>query len=189
MEMERSSSLPDVNKSSPVDLKESFFSFGWCTDSEIRLLKKLLIHKPIGVAKHFQMACLVDYMNNIYEDEDTDFEDILNPVDLHELNVRKNICGKPRVFKPKYVIRPTARMIWEKLDAFYDLKEVEKNESSLEDLTEKWDFSLPPDEFGDLLRKKEEMSKRTPQSSHSSTRRRATFFWYFYILIYTICKP
>lgn len=57
------------------------------------------------------MMCLVDYMNNVYEDEDTDFEDVLTPEDFHGLITLKNTTGKPRIFRPKYKLRPTAQQV------------------------------------------------------------------------------
>lgn len=64
-----------------------------------------------GVSKHFHMGCLVDYMNNVYEDEDTDFEDVLTSEDLQELTTKRNTTGKPRIFRPRYRIRPTAELV------------------------------------------------------------------------------
>ncbi|OZC06929.1 CT20 family protein [Onchocerca flexuosa] len=156
------------------DLQQSSSSSEWCTDSEIRLFKKLLSHKPAGISKHFHMGCLVDYMNNVYEDEDTDFEDVLTSEDLHELTIKKNTTGKPRIFKPRYKIRPTAELIWKKLENMYDMKEIEKNEAAPEGLLEKSEFSLPEDDFGDLLRKKDEMNKGfvAPQTNGQSALRR-----------------
>ncbi|EJD76717.1 hypothetical protein, variant [Loa loa] len=141
------------------ELQQSSSSSEWCIDSEIRLFKKLLSHKPAGVSKHFHMGCLVDYMNNVYEDEDTDFEDVLTSEDLHELTTKRNTTGKPRVFRPRYKIRPTAGLIWEKLENMYDMKEIEKNEAIPEGLLEKSEFCLPEDDFGDLLRKKDELNR------------------------------
>ncbi|VDM96405.1 unnamed protein product, partial [Onchocerca ochengi] len=144
------------------ELQQSSSSSEWCTDSEIR------------VSKHFHMGCLVDYMNNVYEDEDTDFEDVLTSEDLHELAIKKNITGKPRIFRPRYKIRPTAELIWKKLENMYDMKEIEKNEAMPEGLLEKSEFCLPEDDFGDLLRKKDELNRGfvAPQTNGQSTLRR-----------------
>ncbi|CAG9529645.1 unnamed protein product [Cercopithifilaria johnstoni] len=157
----------------------------WCTDSEIRLFKKLLSHKPAGISKHFHMGCLVDYMNNVYEDEDTDFEDVLTSEDLHELTTKRNTTGKPRVFRPKYKIRPTAGLIWKKLENMYDMKQIEKNEAIPEGLLEESEFCLPEDDFGDLLRKKDELSKGfiAPQTSGNQSvprRKQRDSSMYFY---------
>ncbi|VDM20036.1 unnamed protein product [Wuchereria bancrofti] len=159
MEEENSLSLSG-RESSVIEVEElQQSSSEWCIDSEIRLFKKLLSHKPAGISKHFHMGCLVDYMNNVYEDEDTDFEDVLTSEDLHELTTKRNTTGKPRVFKPRYKIRPTAELIWEKLENMYDMKEIEKNEAIPDGLLEQSDFCLPEDDFGDLLRKKDELNR------------------------------
>ncbi|MCP9256808.1 hypothetical protein DINM_000025 [Dirofilaria immitis] len=138
------------------ELQQSSSTSGWCTDSEIRLFKKLLSHKPAGISKHFHMGCLVDYMNNVYEDEDTDFEDVLTSEDLHELTTKRNTTGKPRIFRPRYKIRPTAEL------------------AVPEGLLEESEFSLPEDDFGDLLRKKDELNRGfvAPQASSQSSSRR-----------------
>lgn len=83
------------------------------TNKMMKYLNLRVIHVVnfSGVSKHFHMGCLVDYMNNVYEDEDTDFEDVLTSEDLHELTTKRNTTGKPRVFKPRYKIRPTAELV------------------------------------------------------------------------------
>nr|CRZ22788.1 Bm7625 [Brugia malayi] len=176
MEEENSLSLSG-RESSVIEVEElqQSSSSEWCIDSEIRLFKKLLSHKPAGISKHFHMGCLVDYMNNVYEDEDTDFEDVLTSEDLHELTAKRNTTGRPRVFKPRYKIRPSAELIWEKLENMYDMKEIEKNEAIPDGLLEQSEFCLPEDDFGDLLRKKDELNRSfvAPQTSGSqSTLRR-----------------
>lgn len=63
-----------------------------------------------GISKHFHLGSLVDLMNNVYEDEDTDFEDVLDDDDLQTLESRKDVYenSRPLVFRPKYKIRPDA---------------------------------------------------------------------------------
>ena len=76
----------------------------WDELAERRLFKKILEHKPAGTdlcdhllniesgiksspvmsfhsgpLKHYHLAMLHKLMNNVYEDEDTDFEDLLTP--------------------------------------------------------------------------------------------------------------
>lgn len=41
----------------------------------------------------------------------------------------------------------------------YDMKEIEKNEAIPEGLLEESEFCLPEDDFGDLLRKKDELNR------------------------------
>ncbi|EJW76934.1 hypothetical protein WUBG_12158 [Wuchereria bancrofti] len=41
----------------------------------------------------------------------------------------------------------------------YDMKEIEKNEAIPDGLLEQSDFCLPEDDFGDLLRKKDELNR------------------------------
>lgn len=155
---------------------EQPLSSEWCIDSEMRFFKKLISHKPAGVSKHFHMMCLVDYMSNVYEDEDTDFEDVLTAADLDELCNQKNDTGKPRIFKPKYGIRPTPKQIWEKLDEMYDMSQIEENEYTPDGFLVEMEFSLPEDEFGDLLRKKVELNKKqnfvAPQNTCSRSNAR-----------------
>lgn len=64
--------------------------------------------------------------------------------------------------------------IWKKLENMYDMKEIEKNEAMPEGLLEKSEFCLPEDDFGDLLRKKDELNRGfvAPQTNGQSTLRR-----------------
>lgn len=64
-----------------------------------------------GLAKHFQQCAILDFMNNIYEDEEnTDFREFLTPEDLTELN-KVNPSDVPRSFKPRYSLRPSLQQV------------------------------------------------------------------------------
>lgn len=56
----------------------------------------------------------------------------------------------------------------------YDMKEIERNEAAPEGLLEESEFSLPEDDFGDLLRKKDELNKGfvAPQTSGGQSAQR-----------------
>lgn len=55
---------------------------------------------------------LTNYMNNVYEDEHVDFEELLSPDDLERLYKKKKSGDTSvMVFKPKYRIRPTANQV------------------------------------------------------------------------------
>ncbi|MFH4974263.1 hypothetical protein AB6A40_000972 [Gnathostoma spinigerum] len=139
----------------------------WSMDAEDRLLRKLFEHKPVGPARHFHMACLVDYMNHIYEDEDIDFEDVLSENDLKRLELRSGPTEKdyPLVFSPVYRIRPTPDEIRTHLSDLYDMNEIEENEYIPDEISRYFDFSLPEDGFADLAMKKSEDSFRDKSSS------------------------
>uniref|UniRef100_A0A1I7W8J8 MRG domain-containing protein n=1 Tax=Heterorhabditis bacteriophora TaxID=37862 RepID=A0A1I7W8J8_HETBA len=172
----------------------------WCQAAESRLFKKILEHKP-AVSKHFHLMALTDYMNNIYEDEDTDFEDVLSPEDLKRLKTRRSQrrSDKKLIFKPKYKIRPTpdqvflsnrypylpfmcvilgAFQIIEKLNTLWDMSVIEHNEYMPEGFEVYSEFFLPDGQFSELIKKKEEGTgrKRTRRvgSPDSMTSRSST---------------
>lgn len=66
-----------------------------------------------GISRHFHLSCLTDLMNNVYEDEDTDFEDVLSDEDMQKLEMQRVIGDKhsPALFHPKYKIRPTSEQV------------------------------------------------------------------------------
>lgn len=53
----------------------------------------------------------------------------------------------------------------------YDMKEIEKNEALPEGLLKEAEFCLPEDDFGDLLRKKDELNRGfvAPQTGNSQS--------------------
>ncbi|VDN28538.1 unnamed protein product [Gongylonema pulchrum] len=116
------------------------------------------------------MMCLRDYMNNVYEDEDTDFEDFLAPEDLQKFAAEKNLSDVPRVYKPKYKIRPTSRQIWDKLNELYDMVQIEENEYIPDEFMTKLEFFLPEQEFGDLWRKKMDSKRQNFIAPHTTSR-------------------
>ncbi|KHN80042.1 hypothetical protein Tcan_15929 [Toxocara canis] len=131
---------------------------GWCQLSEMRLFKKILEHKPAGISRHFHLSCLTDLMNNVYEDEDTDFEDVLSDDDLRKLELQRDIRDKhsPATFHPKYKIRPTCEQIKMKLDELYNMNAIEENEYTPPEFSTQSDFFLPDGDYSELIRRKEE---------------------------------
>ncbi|GMR32723.1 hypothetical protein PMAYCL1PPCAC_02918 [Pristionchus mayeri] len=112
----------------------------WTEVSELRLFSKVVYFKPAGVNRHFNLGQLVNYMNNIYEDEEhTDFQVFLTPEDFKLYKKRREITNKPDIiiFKPAYKIRPTPEMIMTKLREFYDMETVENHEYLPDCFTEK----------------------------------------------------
>lgn len=153
----------------------------WCQLSEMRLFKKILEHKPAGISRHFHLSCLTDLMNNVYEDEDTDFEDVLSDEDMQKLEMQRVIGDKhsPALFHPKYKIRPTSEQIKMKLDELYNMNGIEENEYMPPEFRTQSDFFLPDGDYSELIRKKEEeVSKEqsflapAPTTSRSLPRRK-----------------
>uniref|UniRef100_A0A914E5L9 Uncharacterized protein n=1 Tax=Acrobeloides nanus TaxID=290746 RepID=A0A914E5L9_9BILA len=114
----------------------------WCMRSETRLFQKVLECKPAGINKHFNLSRLVNFLSNIHEDEDTDFEMFLSPEDFEVYKSRKEIKEKKgiMIFKPAYAIRPTAEQILEKLGEHYNMENVNKNEALPEEFENDSDF-------------------------------------------------
>jgi hypothetical protein len=60
------------------------------------------------------MSCLVDLMGNVYEDEDTDFEDLLSADELKKLkSSRTSASGTSRrtSYAPVFALRPSAAQV------------------------------------------------------------------------------
>ncbi|CAJ0577164.1 unnamed protein product, partial [Mesorhabditis spiculigera] len=156
---------PNVRKAAAMGIEEEEArQQKWCELSEMRLFEKVMEHKPAGPMRHFHMCMLYRYMNFIYEDENTDFEYYLTERDLKELHTRREVGGYQAlhgvlVFKPKYSIRPSIEMIWEKLDELYDMDAIEKSELIPPMLTAQNDFFLPDGQFGELLAAKQALDK------------------------------
>uniref|UniRef100_A0A0N5AJV1 Protein LTV1 homolog n=1 Tax=Syphacia muris TaxID=451379 RepID=A0A0N5AJV1_9BILA len=137
----------------------------WCQVSEMRFFKKLMQHKPAGWTRHLQMCQLDDLLNNVYENEDTDFEDILNEEDFNRIVARKGTDINERDppvylrFSPRYSIKPTSSQIRAKLDELYNMERIEQNEYEPPFKRHEEEFFLPVQDYGDLLRKKEEVAR------------------------------
>ena len=119
----------------------------WTVMDEIRLLRWVSEYKPVGIHKHFHMMCILERMNH----PDT------YPVVL----LQKEIIRTDKRF--------TARDIWLKLSQYYNLGESDKLENdafkesseliagmesdNYKLLTGKSEFSLPWDEYSELILK------------------------------------
>ncbi|CAI4221571.1 unnamed protein product [Auanema sp. JU1783] len=136
----------------------------WCELSEFRLYTKIVEHKPAGICKQFNVMALVDFMNNIYEDENADFDELLSPDDLEKLKKRRENPDPENilVFRPKYRIRPTTDQILEKVKELWDLDIIEHNEYIPERIEVQDEFYLPAGDFSELLRKKEDSTSLMP---------------------------
>ena len=119
----------------------------WTVMDEIRLLRWVSEYKPVGIHKHFHMMCILERMNH----PDT------YPVVL----LQKEIVRTDKRF--------TARDIWLKLSQYYNLDESDKLENdtfkessepiagmesdNYKLLAGKSEFSLPWDEYSELILK------------------------------------
>ncbi|GMT32432.1 hypothetical protein PFISCL1PPCAC_23729, partial [Pristionchus fissidentatus] len=141
-------------------------SHDWTEVSELRLFTKAIHFKPAGVNRHFNLGQLINYMNNIYEDEeDTDFEVFLTPEDFKLYQKRREVTNKADIyiFKPAYKIRPNGAMIMEKMRQFYDMDTVENHEYLPDVFTAKSDFCLEPERVASVdTMKKEDVDRLTP---------------------------
>ncbi|GMS97920.1 hypothetical protein PENTCL1PPCAC_20095, partial [Pristionchus entomophagus] len=148
----------------------------WTEVSELRLFSKVVYFKPAGVNRHFNLGQLVNFMNNIYEDEEhTDFEIFLTPEDFKLYQRRYAMTNKPDIiiFKPAYKIRPTSEMIMTKLREFYDMKMVENNEYLPEKFTKQTDFemvSVDKERACSAVSKDGSTAQSTPVSSKQTKR-------------------
>ncbi|CAI4051577.1 hypothetical protein SUVZ_14G1870 [Saccharomyces uvarum] len=148
----------------------------WTIVDEIRLLRWASEFKPAGIHKHFHMFCIVERMNSPDK----------YPVTL----LQKETMKLGKVF--------TATDIWEKLSQSYNLKDIDKREttypvadttdSTMNDndyddndgniheetllelnnriRTRKQDFTLPWDEYGELIL---ENAKKSPTPNEEET--------------------
>ncbi|CAI1679926.1 hypothetical protein SEUBUCD646_0N01860 [Saccharomyces eubayanus] len=148
----------------------------WTIVDEIRLLRWASEFKPAGIHKHFHMFCIVERMNSPDK----------YPVTL----LQKETMKLGKVF--------TATDIWEKLSQSYNLKDIDKRETTFpiatttdsatndndyddndksiheETLlelnnrirTRKQDFTLPWDEYGELIL---ENAKKSPTPNEEET--------------------
>lgn len=137
----------------------------WCQASEMRFFKKLMQHKPAGWTRHLQMCQLSDLLNNVYEDEDTDFEDILNEESFGKILARRGTDVSEREppmylrLNPHYIEKPDSTQIRAKLRELYNMERIEQNEYEPPFNKHEEEFFLPVQDYGDLLRKKEETAR------------------------------
>ncbi|CCK72015.1 Eaf7p KNAG_0I02290 [Huiozyma naganishii CBS 8797] len=105
----------------------------WSVVDEIRLLRWVAEFKPVGVHKHFHMVCILERMNNAEK----------YPV----VTLQKEVVRQGKTF--------SARDLWEKLSGYYNLQEADLLElqTGLAGLAPEMsrDFSLPWDEYGELI--------------------------------------
>lgn len=129
----------------------------WNIVDEIRLLRWVAEFKPVGIHKHFHMYCILERMNN--------------PEKYPVIMLQKENMRPPKTFSTKD--------IWSKLKQYYDLDEADKLENDMNDenyqnerlrikgdkqfsnskllesrhhLTANIrDFTLPWDDYGDLI--------------------------------------
>ena len=134
----------------------------WTVMDEIRLLRWVSEYKPVGIHKHFHMMCILERMNH----PDT------YPVIL----LQKEIVRTDKQF--------TARDIWLKLSQYYNLDESDKLENgafkestepiagmesdNYKLLTERSEFSLPWDEYSELILKNAKRGIVTTEDKNSN---------------------
>uniref|UniRef100_A0A914UMA6 Uncharacterized protein n=1 Tax=Plectus sambesii TaxID=2011161 RepID=A0A914UMA6_9BILA len=149
----------------------------WSPLAERRLFKQLLDHKPAGVSKRFQMTCLTVQMNHIYDDDDSDIEELLSKDDAQVAQQHRSerpvgeesSHWSAKAYAPVYSLRPQPREIWRKLNELYDMDSVEMNEYIPDEFELQSDFFLPDGDFSELLRLKEEEihNKNTISRQHT----------------------
>ncbi|CAD5232718.1 unnamed protein product [Bursaphelenchus xylophilus] len=118
----------------------------WCPLSERRLIDKLSQFQPFGVKKHLELLNLVHAMHYVAEDEENvNFEELISKED-YQLYLKRQKEGARDdvvVFNPKYKFRPNGEEILEKVNEFFDLDAMDKEDRQVRQFPEE-SYELPP---------------------------------------------
>ncbi|CAD5222600.1 unnamed protein product [Bursaphelenchus okinawaensis] len=117
----------------------------WCPVSEKRLIDKLAQFQPFGVKKHLELLNLVHAMHYVAEDEENvSIEELVSKEDYQLYAKRqKEIKDDVIVFNPKYNFRPNGQEILEKVNEFFDLDAMDKEDRITRQFKEE-SYELPP---------------------------------------------
>ncbi|CAI5442460.1 unnamed protein product [Caenorhabditis angaria] len=151
----------------------------WCELSEMRLMQLIVQFKPSGINRYFNLAAIIDHMSNIHDYEIPQCEMYLTEKNQKKFrqqqrelssSVSSTDVKKRCSYPPKYLCRPNLEEIQKKIDEFYDIKTVDKNEGLPDKMDIHREFSLSDGGSEFSCSPKEERSSSV--ASNASKRRR-----------------